>query len=607
VSIAADRVRPVGEQVTRLPSKALDRLNVWDQKVRRYSPVDSLVRFVQAPVADDIGGSRFLVKPAVLGFVASALVMLGAIQPGSAFVLEKPDAWFFGVSGSGASTGRIFFGLVCVYAGIILFVRVWLGVVKALSGTEGVAVKKLAWLLIIWSLPVLLAPPLFSHDIYSYAAQGELVTRHINPYIYGPSTLGSNTFTNLASGWWINTPSPYGPFFMQIAGALTSISQHNALVDVVLLKLVAFAGVILIAVSVPSLARGFKKDAGIVFALAVLNPVTIFHLVGGAHNDALMIGLLVAGLALAQRKRRIAGIALCALAAAVKAPAAIGIVYIGWEWAGQGVPLRVRLRPLVKSILIGAAIMAAISLLTGLGWGWIGDLGSADAVRSWLSPATGSGLLVTDLLHVVGVGASLTRVLTVTRGIGLLAAALVCIWLLLRSDRDPEDGRIRAIGLSLLWVVILSPVVQPWYLSWGIVLLAPVAIARSKMRRAVIGLSIAAVVIGLPDGQLLVHDLLYSSPLSIAGALLLLLGVLVVPLGHPGPKPEPRRQGAEAVARDKARPAAPYVAVPAYAESTSSATAATRPGARVEHPSRRSQPDQPANGRVGSEHEANPS
>jgi alpha-1,6-mannosyltransferase len=585
VSIAADRVRPVGERITRFPSHALDRLNDWDQQVRRFSPVNALVRFVQAPVTDDIAGSRFLVKPAVLGFVASTLVMIGAIQPGSAFVLEKPDAWFFGVSASGASTGRIFFGLVCVYAGIILFVRVWLGLVKSLSGNPGVAVKKLAWLLIIWSLPVLLAPPLFSHDIYSYAAQGELVTRHINPYIYGPSTLGSNTFTNLATGWWFYTPSPYGPFFLQIAGALTSVSQHNALVDVVLLKLVAFAGVILIAVSLPSLARSLGKDPAIVFGLAVLNPVTIFHLVGGAHNDALMIGLLVAGLALARRNHPVAGIALCALAAAVKAPAAIGIVYIGWEWVGRGVPLRERVRPLVTALLIGGTIMGAISFLTGLGWGWIGDLGSADAVRSWLSPATGSGLLLTDLLHVVGVGASLTKVLTVTRAVGLLAAAFVCIWLLLRSDRDKGDGRIRAIGLSLLFVVILSPVVQPWYLSWGIVLLAPVVIARSRTRRAMIGLSIAAVVIGLPDGELLVHDLLYSSPLSIAGALLLLLGVLVVPLGHPEPRPEAFLPNHEARSPDSARSGAPYVPVPAFAESTSSVTAATRPGAQVQHPS----------------------
>ena len=28
------------------------------------------------------------------------------------------------------------------------------------------------------------------------------------------------------------------------------------------------------------------------------------------------------------------GVVLCALAAAIKVPAALGIVYIGWEWLG---------------------------------------------------------------------------------------------------------------------------------------------------------------------------------------------------------------------------------------------------------------------------------
>jgi alpha-1,6-mannosyltransferase len=534
VAIAADRVRPVGGRLSRVPSQILDRLNDWDESIRRIGPVNRVVRFVQAPVTREIQGSRFLVGPAVLGFIATLLVTIGALQPGSNFVLERPQAWFFGVSSSGGSTGRIFFGLLCVYAGIILFVRVWLGVVKALSNSPGVSVRKLAWLLLIWALPVVLAPPLFSHDIYSYAAQGEMVTRHINPYVYSPSTLGANGFTNLVDNWWINSPSPYGPLFLQIAGVFTSLSGHNVLADLVLLRLLALAGVGLIAFSLPSLTRSIGRDAGLAFGLAVLNPVTIFHLIGGAHNDALMIGLLVSGLALAKRNHRVMGIVLCALAASVKAPAAIGIIYIAWEWVGRGVPFKERVRPLVTSVLIGGTVMGALSLATGLGWGWILDLSSADAVRSWLAPATGSGLLITDVLHGFGAGVSLSGVLTVTRVLGLVAAGIVCLVLLKRSDRMPE---LRALGLSLMLVVILSPVVQPWYLSWGIVLLSPVVLPGSRTRRVMIGLSIAAVVVGLPDGQLLVKDLVNSSPLVIAGALVVLLGVLLAPLGNPGRSP----------------------------------------------------------------------
>ena len=65
----------------------------------------------------------------------------------------------------------------------------------------------------------------------------------------------------------------------------------------------------------------------------VLNPVTLLHLIGGAHNDALMLGLLVAGLRRPRRSDPIVGIVLCALATAIKAPAAFGILYVGLELA----------------------------------------------------------------------------------------------------------------------------------------------------------------------------------------------------------------------------------------------------------------------------------
>ena len=57
------------------------------------------------------------------------------------------------------------------------------------------------------------------------------------------------------------------------------------------------------------------------------------------------------------------------------------------------------------------------------------------------------------------------------------------MWLLLHSDRI---GALRAMGLTMLIIVALGPVVQPWYLSWGLVVLAPVA--TGKVRTLIVGL-----------------------------------------------------------------------------------------------------------------------
>ena len=59
----------------------------------------------------------------------------------------------------------------------------------------------------------------------------------------------------------------------------------------------------------------------------------LLHLVGGAHNDAMMLGLLVAGLAAALRRPPVLGAVLVTLAALVKAPAALGLLAVGRDCA----------------------------------------------------------------------------------------------------------------------------------------------------------------------------------------------------------------------------------------------------------------------------------
>ena len=247
--------------------------------------------------------------------------------------------WFFGVpSTSVNSTFGLYFTLAAVYGGLLLLMRVWWGMIRLYSRRPGVPVKWMAWVFALWSAPMLVIAPLFSRDAYSYAAQGEMVSQHMNPYLYGPFELGNNAYTAPVDKLWGNAPAPYGPLFLQIDGFFARVTFHNELATIVLLRLLALLGVVLIAVCVPRLARLYHRDGAELFTLMILNPVTLLHLVGGAHNDALMLGLLVAGLTAAKEKRPIVGILLCALATAIKAPAALGHPLHRVELAGAGGP-----------------------------------------------------------------------------------------------------------------------------------------------------------------------------------------------------------------------------------------------------------------------------
>jgi alpha-1,6-mannosyltransferase len=507
-------------------SRALDRLSIWDEAVRRRWPFSALVGPDLEPGSVTGDGSRLLVRPAILGFIAVLSITLGASQQRSPFVLKDPGAWFFGVPPAGTPPSNgLFLGLVAVYGGLVLFMRVWYGLIRTLTQVKGVPVKKLVFVAALWIAPLLLAPPLFSRDIYSYAAQGEMMSHHISPYHYGPGVLGAPPPVRLVDPLWLNTPVPYGPLFMEADGVLTSMSMHHELVDLVLLRLLALVGVGLMAAAIPALARSLGRDPACAFTVAILNPVTVLHLVGGAHNDALMLGLLLCGLAVAHRGRTVMGIVLCAFAAAVKVPAAIGVLYIGWNWMGTGLPWRARVRPLVTAGLIATTVMGALSVVTGLGWSWVLNLATPGTVRSWIAPATGAGILLTDMAHLVGIGVPLHAMLSFTRVLGLTIAFAAGLWLLARSDRI---GFLRAMGLTMLAVVVLGPVVQPWYLSWGLMLLAPVA--TGKVRTLIVGSSIASAFIGLPGGRQLLHDLFTADPLTVAAALLACLAILIVPL-----------------------------------------------------------------------------
>jgi hypothetical protein len=481
-----------------------------------------------------------VLRPALLGFVAVLAVAVGSSMPSSPFKLEMPGVWFFGEPSTNApSHWGVYFSLAAVYGGLLLFMRVWWGMIRLYRSRHGVPIRTMMGVFALWSLPVMVIAPLFSRDAYSYAAQGEMVSHHMNPYLYGPFELGNNAYTAPVDPLWGNAPAPYGPMFLQVDGFFARITFHNELATIILLRLLAMVGVLLIAACVPRLAKLYHRDGAELFTLMVLNPVTIFHLIGGAHNDALMLGLLVAGLTMAKEKRPIVGIVLCALATAVKAPAALGILYIGWSWLGTGVPIRDRVRPVVTAGLIGLGVLGFFSYVSGLGWGWISILGTPGVVRSWASPTTGVAFLVTGLAHLVHVDLGVGGVLSVCRFLGMLIAAVAGVWLLLNSDRI---GTLKALGTTLLLFVLLGPVVQPWYLSWGLILLAPVALGQ--LRSLVIGLSMVTAFIELPGGTQLVTTLFHGDPLLIVLTLLWLLIVLTVPLSSWDRRSAPAAVGA---------------------------------------------------------------
>ncbi|HEX8930584.1 MAG TPA: polyprenol phosphomannose-dependent alpha 1,6 mannosyltransferase MptB, partial [Actinomycetota bacterium] len=148
--------------------------------------------------------------------------------------------------------------------------------------------------------------------------------------------------------------------------------------------------------------------------------------------------------------------------------------------------------------VVSGTVVGVVSWATGLGYGWIGALNTPGTVRNWLSGTTLLGEAVGLLTNVVGLGddQTTTEAIKVFRGAGGLIALVICLLLLARMERY---GLVGSLGLGFIAVVALGPVVHPWYLLWGFVLVAA-GIPTLRIRSAVLTASAALSMVLMPKG-----------------------------------------------------------------------------------------------------------
>jgi hypothetical protein len=385
-------------------------------------------------------------------------------------------------------TAATVLGATTMALGLALVLGAWL--VLGLLLKRGAALRPLYKITCIWAAPLLLGPPIFSRDLYSYAADGMMVQRHINPYEYGPAALGAGKFLAPVSHAWLTTPSPYGPLFLRMANAAVRWSGGSVVTTIMILRLFEVAAVVLIAICLPKLAKAADKDPARAVWLGVCNPLILFHFIGGGHNDALMIGLIIAGLTVATvANRPLLGVLLCVVAATIKAPALLPAGFIIFE-AMRRAPAEQRVSTFVKLSGLGGLVFVGLSWACGLGWGWIGALGIPGTNRTLLTPTT-------FLAHLVSlvVGHD-TLVLNLVRTAAAVATLVGIVYLLWRA---PKIGTVRACGIALALIVALGPIVLPWYALWGLIVLA--AVGRRIERGYAIIASVVLSVTVQPSGS----------------------------------------------------------------------------------------------------------
>jgi len=401
-------------------------------------------------------------SPMVRGVVGSVVVAMASLVTS----VVPPSSWVvsFPIAGDLRATlpGRMV-GLSFMVAGLGLMAWAWLSVGRqVMAGLRPPVLRMTAY----WSIPLLLIPPLFSRDAWSYAAQGALVAEGFNPYDVGPGVL-SGHIVEAVDPMWMQTPAPYGPLPLAYGGLVARVTM-DPYVLMLAHRLLAVLGIVLIAWAVPRLARACRVDPVLATWLVVANPMLITHGIGAAHNDILMLGLACSAFALALTGRWGTAAVVAGAAAAVKLPGGLVVIAI----AAVMSPLAGRALRFASLAIAGAVsvlTLVTIGELTDVGSGWLSALDVPGLVRSPFSIANLIGMAASGVLGWLGEDTAADQALQLVRLVGMLSAVTLIAVLSLRSSIHHAA---RAVGIALLGVVLLGPSAHDWYFLWCLPFLA---------------------------------------------------------------------------------------------------------------------------------------
>ena len=516
-----------------------------------------LVPVPDAPLRLDDTERRQLQVIRRFGTVGSLLMACGGLGAGASPVANNPLP---GVPILGLFPRIPTVAMASAYTGMVMMVLAWLWLGRLVwpGRPRMLSRAQMDRTLGMWIIPLILVPPMFSQDVYSYLAQSAVVSHGMDPYTVGAAqALGpDDPLARSVPTIWRETPSPYGPLFLTVGRFITLIAGNNVVLGVLLERVLALIGLGLIVWALPRLARRFGIPPISAIWLGAANPLVVFHLVIGVHNEALAIGLMLAGFHVAIRhlpkvspgdpipplsRQELVGVlaggTLITMGGGVKVLALVALGFVGVmiarRWGG-GLPQL--LKSAAAMAAIGLVVMTLITVVSGLGWGWLNTLNGGTILISWLSPVTLVALGGVGLGILFQLGNHVDAVVGTARLIGWVGFACAGVVLLWRAYL----GRISAmagLGMFLIWFVVLGPVVQPWYPLWAIIPLAT-AKASKRFRVWVTVFSALIAVVTPPTGSTFDGRAFVIPQAAIAA--LILVGLLLLLVRGKLPEREPR-------------------------------------------------------------------
>jgi hypothetical protein len=323
---------------------------------------------------------------------------------------------------------------------------------------------------------LVLGPPLWLTDVYNYIGFARLGATHgLDPYAHTLSAIPSDQAVTYAT--WVHISSPYGPLFTLLSYPLAPLGLATGTWVVKCTIAAAALGCLAL---VWRLAQALERPPVPAVLFVGLNPLWLVFEVGGAHNDALGLLLVLGGALLVLGRREALGAAAVAAAAAIKVSAGLALPFV---WLAS----RRRWRFAAGALAALGTVLLACVVAFGA------DVGRA------LDSFTGQAK-VTSLRSVPGlISDSILGRGSIPHQLEVVCLAVFVVLAVALFALAARDGRWASnLGWATLALLLSVAWLMPWYATW---LLPFAAVGESRrLRDATLLLTMFLIVIRMPYG-----------------------------------------------------------------------------------------------------------
>jgi alpha-1,6-mannosyltransferase len=320
---------------------------------------------------------------------------------------------------------------------------------------------------------VFVGPILLSTDVFSYIAYARMGVEHgLNPYTHGPIAITQDPIYHYVGHDWKKVETAYGPIYTLLSYPFALLGVTGAIWGMKLLAMLASAATLLLTWRC---ARVRDRDPVLAILLVGANPLYVIYALGGAHNDLIMMALMMAAVALTFARRD--GSAAATVIAGALVKATVGVL----------LPFMILARRSGRQLAgaLGALVLGAVLAYAVFGADGVNIVAALNRDAAFVS----SDSFATEIAHLFGK----PGVFPIDHDLLKVALVVIMLHLLWRTWRGYDW--VAASGWALLAISVTSTWLLAWYILWPL----PLAVISRDRRLLVATLAL--------QGLFIVHQM----------------------------------------------------------------------------------------------------